>query len=420
MTQSNNAADTQGIKKYIQKLLKEFKLKDSEAFYYSLVENIPQFIFCKDLEGRFTFVNQRFCKLLECSIDDVIGRNDFDFFPREMAEKYRQDDQKVIENNKTFETIEANQISDRETKYVHVIKTPIHDADGHVIGTQGIFWDITKQKKAEEELQNAHDRLKHDLLAAAKVQRGFIPERAPKVHGFQFSWMFKPSEYVSGDLLNVIQLDETHWAFYVMDVSGHGVPASLLSVSLTRMIDQSAGIHHSGGWPHDAQPAWSDMYMPDRVVRMLQQRFPGDQTKFCTLLYAILNTKDNVVTWIRAGHVPPLFISRHRKQAYFLPEPGGICISTFPLEERDLRTGTIKLEPGDRFIVYTDGLTEAMRKDEEFGYDRLSDVCLESMPHPLEDALRQVINQATDWVEQEQFDDDITLLGLERSLNGSA
>jgi len=75
-------------KNFIQSLQKELKLKDTAAFYYALVENIPQYIFCKDLEGRFTFVNQRFCQLLEKPIEEIIGKTDYDFYPPELAAKY--------------------------------------------------------------------------------------------------------------------------------------------------------------------------------------------------------------------------------------------------------------------------------------------------------------------------------------------
>ncbi len=419
MSKKNIPNDSSNNQKNNRNLQKEVKLKDSEAFYYSLVENIPQYIFCKDLDGRFTFVNQLFCGLLETPIEEIVGKTDYDFFPEELARKYREDDRKVIVNNRTFEDIEENKISHHETKYVHVVKTPIHASDGSIIGIQGIFWDITERIKAEQELKNANERMRHDLMAAAKVQRGFIPEKPPKISGFQFSWLFEPSEYVGGDILNIIRLDEKRWAFYVLDVSGHGVPAALLSVSLTRMIDQTSISIGAIEDDNVSIRASDELLDPKKVVQKLCHRFPGDDSKFCTLLYAILNTEDASVTWIRAGHIPPLLVNRNGELAEYLYEPAGIFISNMPCDERFLQTKRIVLEPGDRFILCSDGITEAMKGDQEFGYDRLADVMRSTAMKPLDDSVQTTLSSVTRWTGVPTFSDDVTLLILERSRNGT-
>lgn len=404
---------------YIQTLMKGLKLENSEAFYYSLVENIPQFLYCKDLEGRFTFVNQLFCSLVEKPIEEVIGKTDYDFFPEDLARKYRADDRWVIEQNRPFEDVEENKISHHESKVVHVIKVPIRDANGTVIGTQGIFFDITKRIKAEEELKNANERMRHDLMAAAKVQRGFIPERPPKIPGFRFSWLFEPSEYVGGDILNIIRLDEKRWAFYVLDVSGHGVPAALLSVSLTRMIDQTSFGIGAASSDNVLFNTSNELLDPKKVVHRLNQRFPGDDTKFCTLLYAILNTEDSSITWIRAGHIPPLLVKKDGNSAEYFYEPAGIFISNMPYMYHELQTKKIVLEPGDRFILCSDGITEAMKDDQEYGYDRLADVMRATASKPLHESIHAALSSVAEWTGIPTFSDDVTLLALEKSKNGS-
>ncbi len=157
----------------------EEKLVASEAFYHSLVENLPQNILRKDLQERFTFANQRFCAILGKPLSDVIGKTDFDFFPPELAAKYQKDDQHVIQTGRAFETIEENIAPGGEKRYVNVVKTPIYDAKGKIIGIQGIFWDITERKLAEERLQKANEdlarseaalRKSHEDLKAAQAQ----------------------------------------------------------------------------------------------------------------------------------------------------------------------------------------------------------------------------------------------------------
>ncbi len=150
----------------------EEQLVKSEAFYHSLVESLPQHILRKDVNERFTFANQKFCQLLGQPLEKIIGKSDFDFFHPELASKYQADDRQVIKTGKLFETVEVNQTPGGEKHFVNVIKSPIHDAQGRVIGIQGIFWDITQRMRAEEELRRAHEELRqsHAELKAAQLQ----------------------------------------------------------------------------------------------------------------------------------------------------------------------------------------------------------------------------------------------------------
>jgi len=150
----------------------EEQLVRSEAFYHSLVETLPQHILRKDLNERFTFANQRFCQLVGRTLDQVVGKTDFDFFNAELARKYQGDDRHVIKTGQTFETVEVNQAPGGEKRYVNVIKTPIYDAKSRIIGIQGIFWDITERKRAEEQLHRANEELRrsHQELKAAQLQ----------------------------------------------------------------------------------------------------------------------------------------------------------------------------------------------------------------------------------------------------------
>jgi two-component system, NtrC family, sensor kinase len=132
---------------------KELALRESEAFYHSLVESLPQSILRKDLTGRFTFCNRNFSNELGRSPSEVLGKDDYAFFPEDQARKYREDDAAVIEAGFPLETVEEHSTPSGKVIYVQVTKTPIRDADGEVIGIQGIFWDVTGRKQAEEQLQ---------------------------------------------------------------------------------------------------------------------------------------------------------------------------------------------------------------------------------------------------------------------------
>lgn len=136
----------------------ERALGDSEAVYHSLVETLPQNIFRKGIDERFSFVNRRFCATLGKTGEEILGKTDADFFPADLAEKYRADDQEVIRTGKHYETVEKHVTPDGQIHYVQVIKTPLTDAEGQVSGIQGIFWDVTGKHRAEEELARSEER----------------------------------------------------------------------------------------------------------------------------------------------------------------------------------------------------------------------------------------------------------------------
>ena len=131
----------------------EAALRDSEALYHSLVDTLPINVLRKDLKGKVTFGNRRYCESMRKSLKEMLGKTDFDLFPRELAEKYVADDRKVIESREVFEDIEQHQTPRGEKLYVHVLKAPVFDAEGAVVGTQVIFWDVTARKRAEDALE---------------------------------------------------------------------------------------------------------------------------------------------------------------------------------------------------------------------------------------------------------------------------
>jgi len=141
------------IGQFMERKHAEQSLRDSEALFHSLVETLPLNIIRKDLNGRFIFVNQLFSKTLGKPMEEILGKTDYDFFPRELAEKYRADDARTIAANQIFEDVEAHVTPSGSKMYVHVIKAPVWDAAGRVIGVQIIFWDETARKTAEEKLQ---------------------------------------------------------------------------------------------------------------------------------------------------------------------------------------------------------------------------------------------------------------------------
>ena len=129
----------------------ENELRESEGLYHSLVDHIPLCVARKDLDGKFTFVNKSLCELLRMTPAEVIGRTDYEVFPAPWAEAYHATDLRVAQTGELADLLETLRLADGRELKIHTIKTPIYDSAQQIIGTQLLFWDITKQTRTEEE-----------------------------------------------------------------------------------------------------------------------------------------------------------------------------------------------------------------------------------------------------------------------------
>ncbi|MEC7719875.1 MAG: ATP-binding protein, partial [Planctomycetota bacterium] len=144
---------------------------EATAIYHNLVESLPIKIIRKDTEGRFQFANRRFCEDLQLDLNDLIGKTDLDFFPPPLAEKYRRDDLEIIASGKTIHTVEEHSETSQQRGFVEVLKSPVKDRSGRIIGVQGMFWDVSERIKTEKMIRDAKEtaeqanQAKSDFLA---------------------------------------------------------------------------------------------------------------------------------------------------------------------------------------------------------------------------------------------------------------
>ncbi len=135
------------------------QLGDGLALYSALIESLPAFAVCKDVEGHYLCVNSKFAALIGKSVADLVGKTDFDLYPPEVAKRYRKEDRIVMRHGDLFEDVERSD-SNGKVRYMRVRKSPIRDAQGAIIGTQAIFWDATEQQKAANETSREREMLR--------------------------------------------------------------------------------------------------------------------------------------------------------------------------------------------------------------------------------------------------------------------
>ena len=269
-----------------------------------------------------------------------------------------------------------------------------------------------RQRNAELERVNgdltaAYDRMNGDLQAAAKIQESYLPTKLPAVPGFSFAWTYEPCEHLAGDFLNVCPVGGNHYGLYVLDVSGHGVVASLLAVAAARALSpapdpDSILINSLTARPTPAA----------EVAERLNQKFNWDSNpgQFITFFYLLLDAPNRALTYVSAGH--PAAILLRPDGSHALLDQSGLPIG-IGAAYRDHR---VPLGAGDRLYVFSDGVLEAMDPQLElFGRDRLMGVLERGRSGPLADSLAMLRDELRRWRGDAPPRDDISVLALECS-----
>ncbi|MEO8132171.1 MAG: PP2C family protein-serine/threonine phosphatase, partial [Bryobacteraceae bacterium] len=264
-------------------------------------------------------------------------------------------------------------------------------------------------KGINEQLKTAFEHIETDLKAAAWMQANLLPSASPKTLNVASEWRFRPSGWVAGDIFNVFQLDDHRVGFYLLDVSGHGVPAAMLSVTLSMVLSPNS----SQGSPlkrYNPSTLVDELVPPDGVVTDLNQRFQGKDDQYFTIIYGVLDSKTGDVALTQAGHPNPVLFAQGCELRML--GDGGPPVGLFP--DMEYETIHARLKPGDRILLYSDGVTECANQDGElFGEERLMSYLRLSREQPLARFLDGLESEMERWRGSQAFEDDVSLLALE-------
>jgi len=367
------------------------------------------------------YVNAGFERLTGYSAEEVLGRN-CRFLQGPGTDRDTLNQLRAALREQREITVQLiNYRKDGTAFWNRLAITPVRDRSGAVTHFIAVQSDVTAERnaldalqKANEQLEAANRRLRQDLEAAAAVQRSLLPTVLPQIPGIRFAWRFLPCQELAGDFLNVISLDDRHVGLYILDVSGHGVAAALLSVTLSHFLSPVA----DRSFLYRSVPESPGKYVvasPAEVAKRLNQHFRSTRLtmQYFTMAYGVLDAEMHELRYVAAGHRGPVLV-RHGAAPIEL-ESGGLPIGLLPAASYEERA--VKLEGGDRLYFATDGLTEAENTaGQEFGVERLLEAYDQNRRRPLDESLGEVMARVQEWCAPAPLADDVAMLAIECGL----
>jgi sigma-B regulation protein RsbU (phosphoserine phosphatase) len=251
--------------------------------------------------------------------------------------------------------------------------------------------------RVNKRLQQAYQQIDQELQLARRVQHSMLPQTLPDVPPLRFAVHYRPCGRVGGDFYDVFRLDEDRVGFYVADVMGHGVPAGLLTIFLKKAIrtKEINGRNYR-------------LLAPDEVLQHLNRDMIDQalaESPFITMVYALLDRRLATLTFSRAGHPHPLYVPQDGELESW--QVHGTLLGIF---DTQFQVQTRQLRPGDKVLLYTDGLEGGSEDSPRQAGERLLQEAARLRKLPI-DALVEQLSHGL--LHQSPQTDDFTLLGVE-------
>ena len=383
----------------------------------AFMANVPDNIYFKDRASAFTRINHALAALLGVEQpDEVIGKSDFDFFPEHQARPKYEQEQEIIRTGQPLLSLEE---PDAQGRWALTTKMPLKDERGEIIGTFGISRDITPLKIAQQQVEEAYDKIQMlneqlhqenkrmgaELEVARRLQQMVLPMRQEltAIPGLDMVGYMQPAAEVGGDYYDVLAYEQGHLCIGIGDVTGHGLESGVL------------------------------MLMTQTAIRALVDRGETDPVIFLSTLNRVLYQNiqrmgvDRSLTLIVADYQQgQIRLSGQHEEALVARRDGLIeRIDTinlgFPLGMVDdiqqwIAETTITLGPGDGIVFYTDGITEAQNAEKMlYGLERLCAVISANWRDATAEAVKEaIVEDVRRFVGSAPVHDDITLVVLKQ------
>jgi sigma-B regulation protein RsbU (phosphoserine phosphatase) len=249
--------------------------------------------------------------------------------------------------------------------------------------------------RLKREVESQKDQLEHELEVVSEVQRKLLPKKLPEIDGFKLAAHYETSRYAGGDYYDTIEIAEDRWGFLIADAEGHSAPAAVLmamTCALFRAYSDSAN-----------DPAAVLHYLNQHLCKVADP-------SFMTALYAVYDSTQQTMRIARAGQPLPMIYRASEKKAFELTNPGVYPLGIEPYQI-EIPVTEVKLRSGDRFLIYTDGLSERFNAaGETYGEERLLQPLATDNAATPQDVVAAIMGDVERFAGNHPADDDQALL----------
>jgi sigma-B regulation protein RsbU (phosphoserine phosphatase) len=335
-----------------ERIKAEEELRIEKTYLEELFNSAPEAIVLHDLNDIVVNVNDEFTRMFGYSREEAIGQTINDLVASEEFKEHAAENSRMVIHGQRTDNDSKRKRKDGTLFDVWIIGAPIIH-NGEQMGVYAIYRNITERKKAEE----TRIRSLEEARMAKNIQLNLLPKTNPDIDGYDIAGMSIPALNVGGDYYDFIRLDDARLAIGLGDVSGKGLPAALVMSNLQATIRSLASF---GVTANECL---------ERANRLLFRSI--DSKTFVSLFYAVLDTQRNSLCYANAGQNLPLIFSPEKKPVPLKNHGLALGIQ----EEVSYPTEEISINPGDRLLIYSDGISEAMNERmEEFGDEKLLEI----------------------------------------------
>lgn len=374
------------------------ELRRSEQVLQSIIDSSSAAIYLKDVDGRFIVVNNTSARILGTTKDGAIGRTDHDFLPKDVADRHADHDREVMETCAARESEEPIEQEDGVHTFLSA-KFPVYDSAGIVYGVGGISTDITEPARLRRELEQALERERHFSLL---LQRALLPDKPDAGPGYDVGAEYVPAfarHEIGGDFYDVFTVGQCRAAILIGDVSGKGLEAAALA-AITRST-----IH---AYVHESASASEALTKANAVLYSRR----ADAFAFVTVFLVAVDLQTGEISYSGAGHPAPVLCRCNggMERLRLGQMPLGV------LETQDFEEHHDRFQPGDRLVLYTDGISEARRGVEMFDTAGIESVLRERCGLGAREVAKALLDAASEWAEG-NLRDDAAVVVVQRDLD---
>ena len=369
----------------------------ARAFKFAMLGQMltRTFFFALDIDGKRGIVSISGIKdqPLDNDLNDLFGMDD-------IVETIDSDSCDFIKNNK-IELIIGLRFQNKKIGVVGVGPRATREGYGHseinFLQSLGNLAVLTIQKTLLLEEQMVKNRLEEELSLAKTIQEGLLPNPIPQISGFDIAAVNISSRQVGGDYFDILKLSNDGYILAIADVTGKGIPASLLMANLQSMLHALAPLSVS------LEEA------TDRINNIIYENTPSD--KFITFFWGRISNDRKNFSFINAGHNPPMVFKKGKSEPILLEE-GGMILGAMPTI-MPYTSAEYRFEKEDIILFFTDGVTEALNPDQSQEYDdiRLIECVNKNRDKDANALMKEIITDVNKFTNNIQYD-DITMIIL--------